>query len=254
MKSLKPLFNRTLAIAAFCMTTLSVYAAEQVLYVVPESISPDGKFGLAAFGDSEDVEDVKFYMVRFDSSTGLKRASSSVIDWGSPELDFRGYGPRTFYWSYNHNESELTPDYLLVQNDSRKSNHHVFLRNINNRWIKQNYDPEVYDKKCVSAANTVAAKKGYEEDTISGGVASYTTVSKKSNPVLESSEEDTLETGAILDFEEPLYMIHECNQIMTGGDLEDTEIQIRVVVKIIKNEDGDLEDSVVGIYHIKNPE
>lgn len=242
---------------ALAASALSAHAKE-LIYLVPEGVSLDGKYALAAFGDGEKDADgvyteISFHLIQVGGNGATKIVSDVIFDWGAPYVDIRGYGPRSLWWSYGTDEERLSSEYVMVENQARKSNQHAFLRKVNGKFVKQHYNAEAYRQKASAIAFAIAQGKGYRGEPSSAGLIDWATATREANPGKEFKEINLKEED--FDLSEPLYLVLENSYYLSADDknpnFTDTEFTVRTVVKIELDSEGNVIDSLVNIGELK---
>jgi hypothetical protein len=251
MKTLKNLFLG-LGFALSLSHGASAFAQTKLLYLVPNGVSPNGNFALAAFAKKTKIDDwesdVAFYFTKISANGTLKIASDAVFEWGSDQVDFRGYGPKPLAWSnaFEGNEEEPSSEYVLVNNQSRKSNDLAFLRLVDGKYLKQSYNEEKYRDNVNAALEQAKKTIGNTDLQMVHTIGDTSVVSEIPKNSLDIKpikfEEDFLD----LNFEEPIYVVSNYEYTLLNEETEQmTFLTVVGVVKIARDKAGNLIDSAV---------
>ncbi|HVJ65851.1 MAG TPA: hypothetical protein VM901_11390 [Bdellovibrionota bacterium] len=231
----------------------------KVKYLVPGSVSPNGKYVLAAyeqktkFGEGENTweSEVAFYIAKVNGSK-LEIASDMILNWGNEEVDVRGYGPAVDAWSHDSDEeNSRISNYAVINNQSRKHNQYWFVRLVNGKYVKQGYDEDKYTKFADAALEEGLKKLGLEgfKSFHRMGGTMLTAEAPKSEDEIQTIDEDSMYEA--IHFEKPIYVVssyvHDVYKTDDKGETigDPRSINVLGVVKIEKDENGNLKDTKV---------
>ena len=226
------------------LLTLPVFAQTKVLYLVPDGVSPNGKYALTAYAEKSTKEDfeseVAFYLSKVSDDGSLKTASDVIFDWGAEETDVRGYGPAVLSWSIDHsNDGELSSKYVAFTHVSRKSNEVAFARLLNGKYVKQAYNTEKYSEEIEKVVEAKVKSLGLKADARVHAIGS-TYVTNDVDSIDDESSNENLE----LDFDQPLFVVYKYDYTYsTDKEDELVDVSFTGVVNVRKDADGNLSDS-----------
>lgn len=248
---MKNLFVK-IVLAAGLAATLPALAQTKLLYLSPNGVSPNGQYALAAYAqktakDGYDSE-VSVYLTKIGGDSKLSIASDVIFDWAREEVEVQGYGPTIMAWSLDRDGDEnLISNYVLVNNVARKGNEPAFLRLVKSQYKKQAFDVANYEKESVAAVLAEGAKLGFKgEKSIIHTMGDTVITSEVPRSVKDIERVALADRDIDLSFETPLYVVFNYDYTLSRDDSEKLGMVTMLgVVKIEKNETGDLVDTKV---------
>jgi len=225
----------------------------KVLYTVPNSTSPDGKYTLTAYEQDlkghhyADGSDVGFY---FTQKNGQQvEIASNLITLGlGTEWDEQGYGANVLAWSRDRGpDGSLQSNFVAINDKWYHYNDLRFLRLVNGLYVKQAYSEETYAKAEEAALADAAKKAGLDTSKVFSVIENRSYLSDTPGYDYAPEFENQQELSAALSFREPIYVIHRATYQVGENDKDTQVFRLTSIVKIARDEKGNLKDTKFGI-------
>ncbi len=129
--------------------------------------SPSGKYQMAVYRDDAGGEEpYGYYFVKLNQQGALELASEQVPGYAGEQMDERGYGLTSVYWSQKYPESggHEMGEVAAVEFTSRKTNWIFFYHRQGESFRKMDFESDSLEAQALNVAKTEFAKLGFGEE------------------------------------------------------------------------------------------
>ncbi len=246
---MKQILNKLTLALGVISATMPALAQSKLLYLVPNGVAPNGKYALAAFEKRNEANDsdVAYYYAKVGADGSLNVASDEVFSYGNSAPNPSGYGPSALAWASDDQSDAMDSNYVISKYQGRKFTEVTFHRLVDGKYVSQVYKQETYEKEIDAVLRAEAKKFGYtgELNIVHRMTDSVVTIELPQSAVDADETDFDIEE---LDFSKPVYVVTTNDftlQKDKAGVEEFLEVSISGVVKVEKDENGNLKDSKV---------